>query len=575
MPARRHRQLLSTIALMLIGAVAELATIGSVIPFLSIVTSKADDASFGWAVRLVGTFGEAIGLGTVAAAALLLVAVASLAAYLRIMLVWVSQKFVFAIGYDLGVEVYNRMLHQPFAHHVLRNTSHTIAGLNKVQMVVFNVLLPAMTAFTSAVVALFIVTALLIVDPVAALSATACFLLIYIAISVATRRRLRANSMVVAAAQTERVQTVQEGLGGIRDVILDRAQPIFLDTFSRIDARLRAAQATNQFIALAPRYVVEAVGVLLIAVLAILINGRPGGVIGALPILGAMALGAQRLLPLVQQVYVGCSQIAGNRGMLFDVLELMNVPIESQETLSHQKLGFERVISLVNVSFRYPTGDGLALDDISLTIAKGSRIGLVGKTGSGKSTLVDLLMGLLDPGCGEMRVDGVLIDSSSKYDWRAQIAHVPQAIFLSDSTIAANIAFGRDDRDIDMARVREAARRADIDGFIASLPGGYAATVGERGMRLSGGQRQRIGIARALYKEARVLVLDEATSALDDETEAAVMRSIAGLAGDLTIIMIAHRLTTLKVCDRIIRLEGGKIVSAGTYNEIIAAAKAA
>ena len=397
LPARRHRQLQLTIVLMLVGAGAELATIGSVIPFLSIVTARSNDTRVGWAVQTVAKVGDRIGLNTIATAALLLVIIAAASAYLRILLTGVSQKFVFAIGYDLGLELYDRILHQPYARHVLRNTSQTIAGLNKVQSVVFNVLQPAMLSFTSAVVAVAIVVALLVVDPVTAISATACFALIYVAISVSTRRRLRSNSVVIAAAQTAQVQTVQEGLGGIRDVILDRAQPIFLGTFAAVNERLRAAQATNQFIALAPRFVVEAAGVLLIALLALVVNGRPGGVVAALPMLGAMALGAQRLLPLVQQVYVGWSQIVGNRGSLLDVVELMNVPVEELTAPSDTPPRFEREIALTEVFYRYPTGDGFALENVSLDIPKGMRIGLVGKTGSGKSTLVDLLMGLLDP----------------------------------------------------------------------------------------------------------------------------------------------------------------------------------
>ncbi len=555
--------------LMIAGAFAELATIGAVLPFLALVTGGNEaNARYADIVSVVSTLGALVGLGTLAVSAALLVLVAVLSAILRLVLIWSSQTLVFAVAHDFATHIYRRTLHQPYSFHVMRNSSRTIAGIDKVQYVLGNVLLPAMSGTTAAVVAVFILAALVAVDPATSLVAAGSFVALYALVSLATRRRLYRNADIISATLQARVQTLQEGLGGIRDVLLDRTQAIFVAKFERLDSQFRHAQAANQFIGAAPRYLVEAGGIVLIAVLALYVGGRPGGVVAALPMLGALALGAQRLLPLVQQVYFSWSQIHGNRAALTDVAALLDMP-EPPVPARIPMPPFADTLQIDRVRYVYPSGGRPALDTISLTIPKGMRIGLVGKSGSGKSTLADLVMGLLDPTEGRIRIDGRILDPAAKPSWQAQIAHVPQAIFLADTSIAANIAFGRDAATIDHALIRDAARGADLHGFIESLPNGYETAVGERGVRLSGGQRQRIGIARALYKRASILVLDEATSALDDATEDSVMAAIARLSRDLTILSIAHRVSTLRLCDTIIRLEEGRIVAIGSYEEIV------
>ncbi|SFO48624.1 ABC transporter ATP-binding protein [Sphingomonas sp. OK281] len=565
--ARRRQQLGGTIALMVVGAFAELATIGAVLPFLVVVTG-GEGGRYGAVVRAVARFGAAMGIGTVAVSAGLLVTVAVAAGALRLLLTRASQHVVFAIAHDLATHIYERTLHQPYSFHVQRNTSQTISGIEKVQYVLGNVLLPAMAGLTAAIVALFVLVALVWVDPATSLIAAACFVALYATVSILTRRKLYQNGDIIAAALQQRVQTLQEGLGGIRDVLLDRSQGIFAAKFAAIDARFREAQATNQFIAAAPRYVVEAGAVVLVAALALYVSTQPGGVVAALPMLGALALGAQRLLPLIQQVYFSWSQIYGNRGALNGIADMLEMPAPP-EPAALPLPPFADAIVLDGLGYHYPTGEAAALADVMLSIPRGTRIGLIGKSGSGKSTLADMIMGLLEPGDGMIRIDGRVLDAAARPSWQQQIAHVPQAIFLADASIAANIAFGRDPADIEMDRVRDAARGAELTDHIATLPQGYDTLVGERGIRLSGGQRQRIGIARALYKRASVLVLDEATSALDDETEAAVMAAINRLSRDLTVISIAHRVTTLRGCDRIVRLQAGRIVASGSYDAIV------
>jgi ABC-type multidrug transport system fused ATPase/permease subunit len=312
-----------------------------------------------------------------------------------------------------------------------------------------------------------------------------------------------------------------------------------------------------------------------IALMALYMNTRPGGLAGALPVLRALALGAQRLLPLMQLIYTGRTQLVGNRQVLQEVLDLLEAPIPEEylPDTPREPVPFEKSIALKNVWFAYDSATPV-LRNLNFTIRKGAKVGFIGKTGSGKSTTIDLIMGLLEPTKGSVQIDGKALNARTRRGWQQQIAHVPQAIFLSDSSIAENIAFGVDREKVDMDRVREAARKAALAVFSEAMPQQYDTAVGERGVRLSGGQRQRIGIARALYKRASVLVFDEATSALDNQTESAVMEAIAALGRDLTVILIAHRLSTVAVCDEVIRLEAGEVADKGDYEQVVLKAQA-
>jgi len=366
------------------------------------------------------------------------------------------------------------------------------------------------------------------------------------------------------------VQAIQEGLGGIRDILIDSSQEVYVRRFEQLDLALRRVQTTNTFIGNAPRFVIEALGMLMIAALACILSTKPGGLLAAMPVLGALAIGSQKLLPLTQQVFYGVTSIESNSSMLDSVIALLEQPVmrEHASDAAPVILPFERNISLDDVSFRYSADGKSVLDHLNLNIEKGSRIGFIGKTGSGKSTALNLIMGLLQPSGGSILIDGVALTPASRQSWQMRLAHVPQVIYLADASIAENIAFGIEPGLIDHDRVREAARKAHIADHIEGLPEQYSTMVGEHGVRLSGGQRQRIGIARALYKKADVVVFDEATSALDDGTEGLVMDAINDLDADLTIIIVAHRLSTLSVCDCIFELDKGRLVKQGSYDNM-------
>ena len=327
---RRRRQLYFVLALMIAGAFAELATIGAVLPFLSLL---ADPRRIDRVPALAAAF-DAVGAVSddqrLIAATILFIVLAIASAAVRLQLAWSSQNFVFRLGHDFDLSILRRLLLQPYSFHINQNTSSLIAALEKVGVLVFNVLMQVMLAAISAFIALFIIAALIIVDPLTALAAAAAFALIYLLVSAASRERLARNSAIIGATWDQRVKIVQESLGGIRDVIIDSSQGVYVDAFERIDNRFTHAKATNAFIGAAPRFVIEGLGMILIAVLAVVISGRQGGFAGALPILGALALGAQRLLPLLQQIYAGWSIAAGNASVLSQVLDLLRLPADEE-----------------------------------------------------------------------------------------------------------------------------------------------------------------------------------------------------------------------------------------------------
>lgn len=564
---RRKKQFVAVLLLMLLGAGAEMVSIAAVLPFLQLAADPGRLASLGPVAQLADTLGIGGPRQLLLASALILIGAAILSAGLRVLLTGVTYKFTFLLAHDLGRAVFSRTIRQPYSFYVQRNSAQVLSGMDKVNSIATGVLVPLLQAVSSTVIAIAIIALLIAIDPLTAITAGAVMALVYVVLGLLSRSSLIGMSRRFAELGTRRTKTIQESLGGIRDIILDQSHAAFERQFEQLDREFRMTGARISFLVMSPRYVVEGAGIVMIALLALYFTGQPGGVVAAIPVLGALALGAQRLLPLLQNVNVSWTQYLSSVGTIEDVIALLEGPRLPQPATGTAPLPFHDRIELLDVGYHYSSGTR-ALEGIDLVIPRGSRLGLVGKTGSGKSTLADLLMGLLQPTSGEMRVDSARIDADTVAAWQAQIAHVPQAIFLADDSIAANIAFGLE-APVDLDRVWEAAERADLRSFIEQLPEGMETRVGERGVRLSGGQRQRIGIARALYRNATVLILDEATSALDDRTEAAVMQSVESLGRELTVILIAHRLSTVASCDMVCRLEGGRIVQKGSYEDVV------
>ncbi|MER9730397.1 ABC transporter ATP-binding protein [Mesorhizobium sp. M0217] len=553
---RRQRQFFGLLVLMVFGALAEAATLGALLPFLARIANPETVGGQSFLARQLAGFRLTGSSDSLLGLTVLFSVVAIVAGAVRILLTWATNSYVFSLGHEVGVTVYDRVLRQPYNYHVSRNSSSVLAALRQVQAITAGVMLPLLQSISGIIIGVFVVAALFILSSIITFVIFAGFGAVYLAMSLVIRKHLKQNARIIASAQAEGIRSVQEGLGGIRDVIINDTQPYFLSRYSELDLRLQRANATNALAASAPRFAIEAAGMVIIAALAYFLIIRSNNAGEVLPILGTFVLGAQRLLPSMQLVYGNWALILSNLAGAEVVLQALEAPLGPEwNEPPARRLPFEQAIILKDVSFRYASDQPPILEGFNLKIPKGTKVGFVGKTGSGKSTTVDLIMGLLEPTSGAIEIDGQTLDGATRRAWQRQIAHVPQSIFLADASIADNIAFGIDPAGTDHERVRSAAQQAALADFIESLPQGYETRVGERGVRLSGGQRQRIGIARALYKQASVLVFDEATSALDMETEAAVMEAIRELPTDLTILIIAHRLTTVESCDEIVTLE--------------------
>jgi ATP-binding cassette subfamily B protein len=567
--SRRRRQFYVLFNLMLLSSFLEIISIGAVLPFLIALTTPAlifehpvaryliQIAEFTEPKQLLLPLTVLFGLAALTAGAM------------RLLLLWTNSRLSQATGADLSINIYRRTLYQPYSVHVARNSSEIINGiLNKTGGVTSNIL-ALLNLVSSSLIMVAILIALLALEPLIAAVVFGGFGLIYLGIIRISRKTLHRNSQLIARESTQVIKCLQEGLGGIRDVLIDGSQAVYCKIYGDADLPVRRANASISFISGSPRFVLESLGVLLMAMLALYLAQEENGIAKAIPVLGMLTLGAQRLLPALQQVYGSWSFIYGGLASMQDTLDLLDQPLPiNANQPAVEPMQFQHSIAIKEMSFRYGPKTPCVLKRVNLTIMKGSRVGFIGQTGCGKSTLLDIVMGLLSPTEGVLEIDGQALTETTQRAWQAHIAHVPQYIYLADTTIGENIAFGLPKNEIDFERVQEAARKAQIDDLIQTWPQKYETRIGERGVRLSGGQRQRIGIARALYKQADVIILDEATSALDSETENSVMRSIDGLSDRQTILIIAHRLSTLKNCSVIVKLENGKVMQVGTYLDV-------
>ena len=569
-PWRRRAALL--VVMTFIGAIAELTVIGAIVPFLAIIASP-DGAhlprALGGVLRSVTGGRDHLTLQYVAA---IFVSVAIVAAVVRLALARLMFGTISQLGHEITVKIFERVINQPYSFHIEHNSSYVLLVVNMVVDVTHNIILPIVQSFSSIVIILFVLIGLFALDPLVAGSTLLLFGTIYIGISFYMRGKILRNGRAIHGSVQARFRIMQESVGGIRDVILDHAQSVYVAKLALEDRIYYNRTRDNIMSAAAPRLVIESLGMILIALLAIAMSSRAGGVYAALPVLGALAIGAQRMMPLFQVIYQSWAQITGVRPSFEQLLGV--AALELDPVQPSIPLPFAESLDLRGVSFDYGNR-ARVLDDVHLTIPRGTKVAFIGKTGSGKTTLVDIIMGLLEPTDGDLCVDGNRLDADGRRGWQENIAHVSQTTYLADTTLAANIAFGIDPARIDMDRLRAATDAAAVTQFIDTLPDGFETSVGERGVRLSGGQRQRIGIARALYKRSPVLILDEATSALDDATEAVVMANLEAQGDGLTLIIIAHRLSTVERCDTVYRLEAGRIVAHGSFAEVVGRAASA
>jgi ATP-binding cassette subfamily B protein len=568
--SKSKKYLCILLALMVASSLAELISVGSIAPFLVAITNPDQALRSGFG-RILGEF---LGLGSSSEIILplaLFFGISSLVSgLLRLLVLWFSTHLSFKVGGEIGIDIYRRALYQPYSDHISENSSELISAITlNVERIIHQVINPLLVSLSSIFLLLAVLSTLLILEPLLTCILVGSMGSIYLTLTFFNKRKLDLYSTFIPKKAADLVRLLQEGFGGIRDVLIDGTQDFYCKLYVDSDLTLRKAQASIQFIGSCPRYLMESLGMILIAILAYLYAGNTNELSSVIPALGLLALGIQRILPVAQQFYSAWTNLRGSRGTLVNVLSRLEKPLPPLNLLDASKqLEFKSSLIFDSVHFRYHPTQAWVLEGVNLEILKGSKIGIIGLTGSGKTTLLDILMGLLTPTKGSLKVDGVSIDFNKRRGWQKHIAHVPQSIYLADTTILENIAFGVPRTQIDTERVKLAAEKACIAKDIDSWALGYDTFVGERGVKLSGGQRQRIGIARALYKKADVIVLDEATSALDNRTEASVMASIQSLIPEITVIIIAHRLSSLSGCDRIIELSAGRIAWDGSYSQL-------
>ncbi len=566
---KRKLQFLGVLLLTVVGSVFEVVSLGAVIPFIGVLSSPEsllENESYSAILKI---FNIQSTDDLVITVTLFFGISALLAGSVRLLLIWATLQVTSLTGADLSVRAYERILYKPYLFHVEKGSYEIINGIVRKVKVATSVLFSVVTIFTSLILFISIFGTLVYISPFVAFVSGLIFGILYVLISLFSKKILYNNSIDVAKESDNEVKSLQEGIGAIRDVLLDHAQKIHIKLYSHSVTTLQKKHAENSFINQYPRYLMEMIGLVLISVLAYYSHTHLGEGESYFPILGALALGAQRLLPLLQGIYGNWAFALSSSASLIDVAEIL----EGSDSISDvnneaDNIEFNERIDFHNIFFKYKDNLPYVLENISMTIGKGQQVGVVGSTGCGKSTFLDILMMLIKPTKGEIIIDGVSLNKSLTQSWQKMIAHVPQDIFLLDASFVENIAFNVPKNKIDLEKVINAAKQAQIHTYIDSTVNGYDTLTGERGGKLSGGQKQRIGIARALYKNSPILILDEATSALDTTTEKLIMNSIYSLNPDITVIMITHRIATLENCNFIVKFSGGHIEEIGTYSEM-------
>jgi len=566
---KRKGQLILLLVLMILVSCSEVLGVASIIPFLAVLENSSRLLNNERIKPILGYLAITTPQELLLAIVIVFIGITISTNVLRVVSIHVQNQLAARLSLDLGSKLYHHLLFQPYIFYTQHHSSELGTLMVFANNMAGTLFMPGLQIITNSFVAIALFLGILIIDGKVAIAMSVILATAYIAIYNWRKYKLQQNSISMSQAQTNLSKVTYESLGNIKDIILSAKANFFNLSYQQSLWGFNKANADNNTVFLTPRYLIEMLAMTCIALLA-LSMGRGGDFSRSVPILGSLALAANRLLPALQQSFASVSQIQGYREQMRTVLKALERSYDPlQELVPAQVLLLRESLTMQNVWFRYREDSGWVLQDLCLTIPAKSRVGFVGTTGSGKSTTADLILGLLKPEKGQILVDDLPLEGERLRAWQLGVAHVPQSIFIADTTVASNIAFGVPEAQIDWDRVIKAAKLAQIADFIESLPEGYHTTVGERGIRLSGGQRQRVGIARALYREAKVIVFDEATSALDNYTERELMSAIDSLSQELTIILIAHRLTTVEKCDRIFEFSQGRVIHSGTYEELL------
>ena len=572
-PSQRRRFYTLQI-LVIIMTFAEVASIFSITPFMAIVgdPSILEKEGFLGMLYIRSNLGDPYQF--IFYLGLIVLVILIISALISIFITWRLAMFATKIGVEIGDRLYSHYLNRDWLFHTMTSSSNLTKKISsETTRITDTFLLPLMYMNARLFLTLFVFLILFVYDPIISIICLIVFSVAYINIIKLARTRLDTNSKNISAMFLERFKLMSEGFGGIKEVLLLGKSSEFKKRFTKAGNKLAYSQGVNKAIALVPRYFMELLGFASMVLLVIYLITNSKGDLGLiLPILSIYGIAGVKLLPALQQIYSSIVTIRGNlsayESIREDLINTKTYDTQKNEP-SKQVWSKHNEISLKNITFKYPDKKNFSLENISLTIKANTTVGFVGKSGSGKSTLIDVIIGLIKPQQGEITIDRIPLVKQNLRTWQNKIGIVTQTIFLTEGTIAENVAFGIPHDLIKHEQVKKVLKLAHLEEWVLGLENGIHTKVGERGIQLSGGQKQRIGIARALYNETDVLVFDEATSALDGITEKAIMNAIHDFTGKKTLIMIAHRLTTVQKCDQIFIIDRGRVVDNGNYQQLL------
>jgi len=560
--------------MIIIMAFLEMAGIASIFPFIAVLTDPSvieKNFILNFMFQALSKFGVQNNKQFIFVLGLILFFILIISLFFKVITTYLQIIFMAKLIHSISRRFVEGYLHQPYSWFLSRNSTDLGKNiLSEVGNVVANGIGKLIDLITKGAVAILIIILLIIIDFKLALIVSFSIILNYLLIFYSLKTYLKKIGKESSKNNQLRFITISEAFGAVKEVKVLGLEKVYIKSFSNSSQIFARTHASASIIAALPRFFLEAIAFGGILLIILYMMSKSNNFSDALPVIILYAFAGYRLIPAIQVIYAAISQltfVGPVVNKLYD--DLIN--LQSFEDNKHQgKISFNKTISLKNIHYNYPgVSSRIVLKDITLNIPAKSIVGFVGPTGSGKTTLIDIILGLLETQKGSLEVDGEIITKQNSRSWQRCIGYVPQHIYLSDATVAANIAFGVESLNIDQAKVENASKIANLHEFVLNeLPKQYQTTIGERGVRLSGGQRQRIGIARALYFNPSVLVLDEATSALDNQTEKAVMDALNNLGKDITIILIAHRLNTVKICDLIFKVKKGQLVAQGTFSDL-------
>ena len=578
---KQRKQFYLLQVLVVVMAFTEILGIASIAPFMALVGDTSMLERDNMFATLYNMSGMTDPMNFIFYTGLLVLVALTVSTIVSMYTTWKLSLYGASVGVEIADQLYTYYMKEDWQFHASGSSAQLTKQVSTEAMrITSGIVQPLMRMNAKVILAVLIAISIIIYNPIVAAIGLTIFAFAYLILYKLVRKKLMIQGRELSEVSTERFRLMNEGFGGIKDVLLLNRSADFIERFQNSGFIYARALGVNAGISQVPRYFMELIAFgSMIGLVLLLIKWHQGNLGIVLPILAVYALAAFKLLPALQQIYASMAQIKGNTAAFeavendlrrsYKLIKKDDIQKNSSLTPISERPALKDNFQLKNIFFNYPNKETPAVNNVSITIPANSVIGLVGSSGSGKSTLIDIFLGLLDPKSGHLEVDGVPITQQNKRPWQDMLGFVPQSIFLSEGTIAENVAFGLPTKDIDIEQVREALALANLDELVSQLPEGMNTKVGERGVQLSGGQRQRIGIARALYHKADILVFDEATSALDGITEKIIMDAIHDFSGKKTIIMIAHRLKTVQKCDTIFLMEKGEIVDSGTYDYLV------